>query len=177
MQEIKAKKNHWFRATEKMLYTYRSFAIRIRSLTQRIEVIRQEMEPAIIGNYDLNEGKSYSVSSPVETAVINRIDGDIIRKLELKISNLVALQDIVECSINTMLTAEEKEMVNMIYFRQLPWQQVCMELHCDKNSYYAKKSDIIKILAWCFGYMPDDVAEEVWGLFADQALMQRHMVG
>lgn len=68
-------------------------------------------------------------------------------------------------------------MVNMIYFRQLPWQQVCMELHCDKNSYYSKKADIIEILAWCFGYMPDDEAEKCMGLFVDQALWKRTNVG
>jgi len=174
---VERKKTKWYQATERMLYTYKSMPIRIMSLRQHIELVRQHLEPTMISNYELQEGKSYSVSSPVEAAALNRIEGEAVQKLELKIKNLETLKKIVEVSIDTMLDAEQRKLVKMIYFQNMTWQQTCMELSVDKNTYYAKKNDIVKLMAWCFGYMPDDVAEEVWGLFADQALMQRHMVG
>ena len=58
----------------------------------------------------------------------------------------------------------------MIYYQKLTWQETCCELAIDKNTYYARKDEIIKVLAWCFGYLPDKEVEEVLGMFMDQAL-------
>lgn len=167
------KKNKWYKATEKMLYTYRSFDIRIKSLGQQIEMIREQMEPSMIGSYERHEGITYTVSSPVETAAINRIEGDAIQKLERKIKNLSALKEIVEVSIKTMLDQEQEQLVALIYTRGMSWQQICMKQSIDKNTFYTKKNEIVKVLAWCFGYLPDEEAEEVLGLFIDQALWQK----
>lgn len=167
------KRNKWYKATEKMLYTYKSFPIRIKSLRQQLNMIREQMEPSMIGSYGRNEGISYTVSSPVETAVINRIEGDIILKLERKIKNLETLEEIVEVSIKTMLDSDQEQLVDLIYNRNMTWQQICIKLSIDKNTFYAKKKEIVKVLAWCFGYLPDEEAEEVLGLFMDQALWQK----
>lgn len=170
------KGDKWYKATERMLYTYKSFSIRIRSLRQQIETVRQELEPSMTASYDLREGKTYTVSSPVERAAIDRIEGDAVQKLERKIKNLVTLEEIVEQSIFTMLNSDQKQLLEMIYWRQMPWQSICMELAIEKNSYYNQKNEIVKVLAWCFGYMSDDEAEEILGIFMDQALWQKSKV-
>lgn len=170
------KKKTWYRATEKLLYTYKSFPIRIMSLMQQIEMIRQQYEPSMIASYDLREGKSYSISSPVETAVINALEGDTINKLQLKIKNLLALQEIVEISVDTMLDEPQKTLINKIYWKKCSWQEITMDLLLDKNTYYAQKDEIVKVLAWCFGYLPDEEVEEVLGIFIDQALWQKSNV-
>ena len=169
--------NKWYKATERLLYTYKSFPIRIKALTQQLEIIRQELEPTMIAGYELREGKQYSVSSPVERAAIERIEGDAIQKIEQKIKNLETMQEIVEDSIGTMLDHDQRQLVEMIYWQQKTWQVICMELMIEKNCYYNQKNDIVKVLAWCFGYLPDDEAEKALGIFMDQALWQRARVG
>lgn len=174
---MKNKKNPWYQATEKMLYTYKSFPIRIMALMQQIEIVRQQLEPSMIASYELHEGKNYSVSSPVEKAAIDRIEGDAIQKLNLMIKNLETIKEIVEISINTMLDNEQRQLVEMIYCQNMTWQQICMQLSIDKNTFYNRKNDIVKVLAWCFGYLPDAEVEQVLGLFMDQALWQKTKVG
>lgn len=164
------KKNKWYQATEKLLFTYKSFPIRIMALMQQIEVVRQQLEPSLIANYELREGKTYNVSSPVEIAVINRLEGDAIQKLELKIKNLEALKRIVEISIDTMLDLEQRQLVKLIYTENMTWQEICIKLSIDKNTFYQQKNEIVKVLAWCFGYLPDSEVEEVLGMFMDQKL-------
>jgi len=170
------KGNSWYKATERLLYTYKSFPIRIMAIMQRIEMVRQQLEPSMVASYELREGKTYSVSSPVETAVINRIEGDTVRKLELKIKNLEALKEIVEVSIDTMLDQEQRQMIEMIYVKKMSWLQICEKQSFDKNTYYDQKNSIVKTLAWCFNYLSDEEAEEVLGLFMDQALWQKTKV-
>lgn len=170
---MRNKKNPWYQATEKMLYTYKSFPIRIMAFTQQIETVREQLQPSMTVNYELHEGKNYAVSSPVEKAAIERIEGDAVQELEHKIKNLKNLKEIVEVSINTMLDDEQRQLVDMIYWQNKTWLQICMELSIDKNTFYNKKNDIVKVLAWCFGYLPDDEAEPVLGIFTDQALMQK----
>ena len=167
------KGNKWYKATERLLYTYKSFPLRIKSLLRQIENFRQELEPTMIAGYEPREGKSYSVSSPVERAVLERIEGDAILKIEQKIRNLETMQEIVEDSIGTMLDHDQQQLVEMIYWQQKTWQMICMELAIEKNTYYTRKNDIVKVLAWCFGYLPDDEAEQALGIFMDQALWQK----
>lgn len=161
---MRQKKNEWYRATEKMLYTYPSFEIRIMSLNQQAENLRQQMEPSIIFNYELREGRSNTVNSPVEKAVINRIESEPIIKVRQKIDQLKALKEIVQTSIDLMLNPEQTQIVQMIYFKKMTWQETCCDLCIDKNTYYARKDETVKILAWCFGYLPDEEVEEVLGV-------------
>jgi|GEM_PF-1543158 len=173
LSEVKKKGNLWYKATEKLLYTYRSFPIRIMALRQQIEMVRQELEPNIVRSYEIHAGKTTSNLSPLEAAVINRIEGDTVQKLEQKINNLENLKKVVEVSIETMLNSEQRQLVNMKYYQHLTWQQICIELAINKNTFYDRKNDIVEILAWCFGYLPDDQVEEVLGLFMDKALWQQ----
>ncbi len=171
------KKNDWYRATEKLLYTYKSFPIRVMALMQQVEYLRQELEPRITPVYELREGTNYSVSSPVETAALARIEGDAILKLDRKIKNLEALKEIVEVSTDTMLSQEQKQTVDMIYFQKLSWQDTCSRLCIDKNTYYSRKDEIVKVLSWCFGYLPDEEVENVLGMFMDPILWQKEKGG
>lgn len=166
------KRNRWYQQTEALLYAYKSFRIRIMSLMQHIETVREQLMPSTVPAYELREGTNYSVSSPVEKAVIERIEGDMIQKLERKIKNLETMRGIVEISIDTMLDREQRQLVDMIYTQQQPWQQICDTLSIDKNTYYDRKNNIVKVLAWCFGYLPDEEAEEVLGLFMDETLWE-----
>ena len=108
---MRQKKNTWYKATEKLLYIYKSFPIRIMSLQQQIIMIRHQLEPSIITRYELREGTSNTVSSPVETAALNRIEGDTILKIERKIKNLECLKEIVEVSVDTMLDPEQSRLL------------------------------------------------------------------
>lgn len=168
------RKNEWYRATEKLLYTYKSFPIRTLSLRNQLEVVRKQYEPSIIASYELREGTNYSVSSPVETSVLNRLEGDAVLKIEAKIKNLENLKEIVETSIDIMLDPEQRKIIELIYFQKKTWQETCYELLIDKNTYYAQKDEIIKVLAWCFGYLPDEEVEEVLGMFMEPALWLKH---
>ena len=167
------KRNQWYRQTEALLYNYKSFKIRIMSLEQQIEIVKEQFIPSIVPAYELREGINYNISSPVEKAVIERLEGDTIQKLERKIKNLETMQEIVEVSINTMLDADQRQLLDLIYNQGQPWQQICHNLSIDKNTYYQKKNDIVKILAWCFGYLPEKEAEEVLGLFMDRSLWEK----
>ena len=170
------KMNQWYQATEKMLYTFKSFPIRVMALMQQIEVVREQLLPGMVPFNELREGTNYSISSPVENAVINSIESNKIQEIERKINNLETLKEIVEISID-MLDHEQQQLVDMIYCRNMTWQQICMDLAIDKNTFYARKNDIIKVLAWCFGYLPEEEAEKVLGIFIDQALWQKTKVG
>lgn len=167
------KNNLWYQQTEALLYNYKSFRIRIMSLIQQKEAVREELIPSMVPTYELREGINYNLSSPVEQAVINRLEGDMIQKLERKINNLATMQEIVEISLDTMLNGEQKELINLIYNQQLPWQQICDRLLIDKNTYYDQKNEIVKVLAWCFGYLPDEEAEMALGLFTDLSLWEK----
>ena len=167
------KKDKWYRQTESLLYNYKSFRIRIMALMQQITTFQEQFMPSMVSTYELREGTNYAVSSPVETAVINRIEGEAIRKLKRKVKNLETMQEIVEISVDTMLDNEQKRLVDFVYNQQQPWQICCQELHIEKNTYYQKKNEVVKVLAWCFGYLPDDEAEEVLGLFVDRSLWEK----
>jgi hypothetical protein len=140
------------------------------SIKQQIEMVRQQLEPSMIASYELREGTSYSVSNPVEKAALNRIEGDAILKLECKIKNLEVLKEIVETSIDIMLDPEQKRVVEKIYFEKCTWQDITIDMCIDKNTYYARKDEIVRVLSWCFGYLPDEEVETVLGMFMDQAL-------
>lgn len=162
----------WYRQTEALLYAAKGFPIKIKVLQQQRDFILESIQPSIISNYNLIEGISYRVSSPVEAAAIKRADGDPVKWIDRKIKNLVALSDIVQTSIDTMLTRDQKDLVHRIYFRAQTWQIICNDLSIDKNTFYSQKNSVVSVLAWCFNYMPDDVAEEALGIFMDQALWQ-----
>ena len=170
---MRQKQNGWYKATEKLLYTYKSFPIRIMSLMQQIEMVRQRLEPSMIASYELHEGATYSVSNPVEKSVIDRIEGDAILKLQCKIKNLEVLKQIVEVSVDTMLDSEQKRLVEKIYYKKHTWQEITIDMSIDKNTYYDSKNEIVKVLGWCFGYLPDEEVESVLGMFMDQALWKK----
>ncbi|MEN6349316.1 MAG: hypothetical protein ABFD08_07985, partial [Syntrophomonas sp.] len=75
-----------------------------------------------------------------------------------------------------MLSKEEQELVERIYYKQQTWQFICAEKSIDKNTFYDLKNGIVSILAWCFNYMPDDIAETVLGIFVDQAVWQNQFI-
>lgn len=166
------KKTWWYQATEKLLFTYKSFPIRIMALMQRLEIIREQMLPSMIPEYELREGTNYSVSSPVERAVMNRLESSQVQKIEQKIRNLEVLKEIVEISVDIMLNDLERKIVDTTYNKEEPWQNVCRTLSIEKSTYYEQRKRIIRKLAWCFGYLPDEEVEETLGLFIDQALWQ-----
>lgn len=169
----KKKEHWWYRATEKLLYTYKGFPIKIKGLKQQLEIIQEQMMPSIVPSYDLKEGTNYGVSSPVETAVINRLESDKVKKIEQKIKNLETLKEIVEDSIDRMLDSDQKRLVILQYDQKRSWLQITHEMSISKNTYYDMKDEIVKILAWCFNYLPDEAVEETLGLFTDLILWEK----
>ncbi len=163
----KKKEHWWYRATEKLLYTYKAFPIKIKGFKQQLEIVQEQLMPSMVPSYELKEGITYSVSSPVEKAVINRIEGDKVQEIEQKIKNLVTLKEIVEGSIERMLSPEQKRLVALQYDKKQSWLQITQEMGISKNTYYDMKDEIVKILAWCFNYLPDEAVEENLGLFTD----------
>lgn len=170
------KTDRWYRQTEALLYRAKGLPIKIMVLKQQRERILNDIQPSIIANYTFTEGKNYSVSSPVEAVAIKRADGDPVVWLDQKIKNLIDLSEIITTSIAVMLSKEEQELVERIYYKQQTWQTICAEKSIDKNTFYVLKNGIVSILAWCFNYMPDDVAETALGLFVDQALWQNQFI-
>ncbi len=132
---------------------------------QQMDAAKEQLIPSVVPSYELREGTYYTISSPVESAVIERIEGDAIQKIECKIKNLETMKEIVEISIDTMLDSEQKQLVDLVYNQECPWQRTCIELHIDKSTYYRWKHEIVRVLAWCFGYLPDEEAGGVMGLF------------
>lgn len=110
-----SRKSNWYRQTEALLYNHKSLKIRIMALVQRIDMVKEQLIPSMIPAYELRESANYSVSSPVEKAAIERLEGNTIQKLERKIKNLETMKKIVEISIDTMLDPEQKQLVNLIY--------------------------------------------------------------
>jgi len=132
----------------------------------------------IVSAYGLKEGRNYSVSSPVEVD-INRLiirQNELETKYQRKIENLQRWKEIVETSLEVMLDPDQRQLVEMTYFKRLPWQQICQQRVIDKNTYFNERRNIIKVLAWCFGYLDDEEAREVLGLFAEEELWQRKVV-
>jgi hypothetical protein len=90
-------------------------------------------------------------------------------KIERKIKNLEAFQEMVEVSVDTMLDYEQRKFVDLVYFKNMIWQQISKQKKTDKNKFYARQNNTIKVLAWCFGYLPEDEIEGVLGIFMNQA--------
>jgi len=179
---VSRKREPWYQKTESMLYNYPSFEIRIKSHRAFIERVKSysiavfENTPSgFIASYELSEGANYNVSSPVEKDVNYWVDKqfELEAKYNQKIENLIRWMEIVENSIEKMLDPDQRELVSMTYWQRLPWQQICQEKLIDKNTFYAQRKDIVKVLAWCFGYLNDDDAQEILGLFAEEELWLR----
>jgi RinA family phage transcriptional activator len=170
MSEGKNKKNTWYQHTESLLYNRKSFPLRVISLRQEIEMIRELPGPSIVPNYELREGKNYSVSSPVEKAAIVRCDA--ILKIEREIESLEKMIKKIDDAINTLLNTEQRRLVDMKYSQSMTWQQICIELSIDKNTFYDLRNDIIKNLAWSIGKLPKDEAEKELGLFMEPVVWQ-----
>ena len=179
------KREKWYQKTESMLYNYPSFEIRIRSHQAFIEDVQgysigliDATPSGTVGSYSSKEGTSYAVSSPVEKDVNHLIvkQVELEAKYRRKIENLKRWKEIVETSIDIMLDPGQRELVNLTYWKRLSWQQVCDQMVLDKNTFFNQRRDIVKVLAWCFGYLEDDEAREVLGLFAEEELWSRKVV-
>ncbi len=162
------KKEIWYQQTEALLYRYKSFPIRIMALKQQKEMLQEQMMPRTTCVYEPREGSYYTLSSPVENAVINRLEGDVIQEIDRKIKALESFREIIEMSMNTMLSEEQKCLIKTIYFQRNTWQQTCCILSIDKNTYYEKKNELVRLLSWCFGYLSEAEAQNVLGLIIDQ---------
>lgn len=179
------KREKWYQKTEGMLYNYPAFEIRIRSHQAFIESVREcnissiDATPSgMIRSYELQEGSNYNISSPVEKDVNHLIikQNELEAEYRHKIEKLKQWKEIVEASVNNMLDPEQKELINLTYWKRLPWQQVCQQMVLDKNTFYNQRRYIIKVLAWCFGYLEDDEAREVLGLFTEEELWKNKVV-
>ncbi|MEN6350770.1 MAG: hypothetical protein ABFD08_15420, partial [Syntrophomonas sp.] len=124
---VAKKTDRWYRQTEALLYRAKGIPIKIMALEKQRERILNDIQPSIIANYTLSEGKNYNVSSPVEAAAIKRADGDPVVWLDQKIKNLVDLSEIITASVAVMLSKEEQELVERIYYKQQTWQFICAE--------------------------------------------------
>lgn len=175
------KREKWYQKTESMLYNYPSFEIRIKSHQAIIEgmnahnicsFLDKDTPSGLVASYEIREGHNYNISSPVEKDVNNLITQQVETesKYRRKIDNLKRWKEIVETSMDIMLEPEQRELVNLTYWKRLSWQQICQEKHLDKNTFFNQRRDIVKVLAWCFGYLDDDDAREVLGLFTEQEL-------
>lgn len=149
------RKNNWYRATEALLYSYKSFPVRIMALMQQMDVVKEQLIPSVVPSYELREGTYYNISSPVESAVIERIEGDAIQKIERKIKNLETMKEIVEISVDIMLDDFERRIVDVTYNKEQPWQEACRTLGIEKSAYYERRRKIVQELAWCFGYLDE----------------------
>lgn len=176
------KREKWYQKTESMLYNYPSFEIRIRSHQAIIEEVKgsniglSDATPSgTIGSYGSKDGTSYNVSSPVERDVNHFVikQNELEAKYRRKIENLKRWKEIVETSIDIMLDPDQRELVDLAYWQRLSWQQICQQMIIDKNTFFNKRRDIVKVLAWCFGYLDDDEAREILGLFAEEELWSR----
>lgn len=110
---------------------------------------------------------------------INRLiirQNELETKYQRKIENLQRWKEIVETSLEVMLDPDQRQLVEMTYFKRLPWQTICQDRLIDKNTYFNERRNIIKVLAWCFGYLDDDEAREVLGIFAEEELWKRKAV-
>lgn len=154
------KKEQWYQDTEKLLYSYKSIPIRIMGLVQQLEILREQMAPSMIRSYELREGKNYSVSSPVENAVINRLENEKVRRIEQEIKNLENQKKIIELSLERMFDDEERQIIDLTYIKKKSWQYVCSDLGIkgmEKDTYYRKRKNMIHKMAWCLGYLPEDI--------------------
>jgi len=185
---VSRKREKWYQKTESLLYNFPSFEIRIRSYMAIIEDTKNMLSAdrfnfadtpsGIVSAYGLKEGRNYSVSSPVEVD-INRLiirQNELETKYQRKIENLQRWKEIVETSLEVMLDPDQRQLVDMTYFKRLPWQTICQDRLIDKNTYFNERRNIIKVLAWCFGYLDDDEAREVLGIFAEEELWKRKAV-
>jgi DNA-directed RNA polymerase specialized sigma subunit len=145
----------WYRATERLLYTYPGMEVRIEALTEQLNIVKDCISPRTVGRYERVEGKMYSVGNKVERAAIERIENQEVQRLQRKIRKLKATKEIVEKSLETVLTGEEKAMVKLIYWDQLTWEEICDIMGISRYPFYTRKNKLIRKLAWCFGYLDD----------------------
>jgi RinA family phage transcriptional activator len=110
---------------------------------QQLDQVHSEIPYASSANFEISEP-------------INILDGVAVRDLEKEIRRMQVLEEIVKSSINDMLNEDQKILVDLIYFQKLSWWQICDKLVINKNTYYKRKNELIKILAKCFNYIPDE---------------------
>lgn len=128
----------------------------------------------LVSSYRLREGKYYGVYSSVENDAIR--DLEAVHKTQQMIQQLKALMELVEHSLEIMMDAEEKAIINLTYNQKKSWQYICSDLGIqglEKDVYYRKRKQIIHKMAWCLGLLPDEEADEVLGISPIDAYLEK----
>lgn len=164
------KKSKWYQETEALLYNYKSFPIRVQALEEMLRASSQDAAPSsqtLVSSYQVREGRTYGVYSPVENDAIR--DLEAVHKTKQKIKQLNTLIEIIDHSIETMLDEEEKAILDLTYVKRKSWQYICSDLGIqgmEKDVYYRKRKQMIHKLSWCLGILPDQEAEKFLGISA-----------
>ncbi|MGS0763716.1 hypothetical protein [Syntrophomonas curvata] len=128
----------------------------------------------LVSSYRLREGKYYGVYSSVENDAIR--DLEAVHKTQQMIQQLKTLMELVEHSLEIMMDAEEKAIINLTYNQKKSWQYICSDLGIqglEKDVYYRKRKQIIHKMAWCLGLLPDEEADEVLGISPIDAYLEK----
>lgn len=128
---------------EHHLRNYKTYKIGIKNLQKSLD----DILPQITTNYTLREGSSgsFDITSNVETAVLDRVEGS--RAIYLK-EQMLELQEIIE-SIDEAVGAlgeRESNFVKLRYFEGMSIEQVAPKIHMSKDGVFLIRKQVLSSL-------------------------------
>lgn len=138
-----------FKATEKVLYEYKSLDIKIKNIQIDIETLKNDITLKAI-SYEERVGKTNAFSSSVENEVIHREEHVQMQidRLESKLRYNQNLKIKIEGALS-QLSDQEMNLVRLRYFTKehMTWLQVSYELGFEKNYCTQVRNKIINKLS------------------------------
>lgn len=150
-------RNNWYRKTEKMLYIYPLVETLIKDESRF-------NDNGLTSNYSFESCNC--VSSPAKKKGYHQLE--LILEMTLRRWNIRTLRcwkEVVEISIDVMLSPEQYDLVQLIYWKRIPLEKICEEKAINKNTLSKQRRDIMNLLAWCFGFLKnEDALKKIQGL-------------
>lgn len=138
-----------FKATEKVLYEYKSLDVKIKNIAIDIETLKNDITLKAI-SYEERIGKTNAFSSSVENEVIHREEHIQIQidRLESKLRYTQNLKTKIEGALQ-QLTEQELKLVKLRYFskEKKTWLELSTDIGYDKDYCIKIKNKIIKKLS------------------------------
>lgn len=161
---MKKKQQQWYRRTEKKLYDFKKMPYQRDSLLQQLEILKLQLMPSVTSSYEPRYSANHNVSNPVEKAVIERNEGKIVQQLEVRLKVIESDIVVIEAAMLNIFNKEQKEIVRLHYFEQRAWSYTADAMGMSRSTYFRERNQIVKDMAWLFGYLPKSESEDYMGV-------------
>ena len=148
-------KPKWYRKTERLLKAYKSLPFEIENLELQLRMDKLT-GTSITPNYNFSEGRSYGISSPVESVATREIC------IEDQIERKTILFKMLDNTIKAF-TSDERLVYQLRYEEERRDKEVYTKLQMSRSSYFElQKKVILKAARLLYIVVPRDEWPEEW---------------